>query len=62
KITGQPIPAEVGLRRPGDPATLIASSEALKRELGWQPRHSDLEQIVGDAWRWFQKHPNGYAS
>jgi UDP-glucose 4-epimerase len=62
QITGHPIPTEVGPRRPGDPAMLIASSETLKRELGWQPRHSELEQIVGDAWRWFQKHPQGYAS
>lgn len=62
QITGHPIPTEVGSRRPGDPAILIASSETLKQDLGWQPRHSELEQIVGDAWRWFQKHPQGYAS
>lgn len=62
QITGHPIPTEVGARRPGDPATLIASSEAIRRELGWQPKHSDLETIIGDAWRWFQKHPHGYAS
>jgi UDP-glucose 4-epimerase len=62
KITGHPIPVEIGSRRPGDPATLIASSEALKRELGWQPRHSELEKIVGDAWEWFRRHPEGYNS
>jgi UDP-glucose 4-epimerase len=62
KITGHPIPVEVGPRRPGDPATLIASSEALKRELGWQPRHSELEKIVGDAWEWFRRHPEGYGA
>jgi UDP-glucose 4-epimerase len=62
QITGHPIPAEVGPRRPGDPATLIASSEAIRQELGWQPRHSALEQIVGDAWAWFQRHPEGYGS
>lgn len=62
KITGHPIPTEFGPRRPGDPATLIASSESIRRDLGWQPRHSDLEQIVGDAWRWFQAHPNGYGA
>ncbi len=60
KITGQPIPADFGPRRPGDPAKLIAASAAIKQELGWQPRHSDLETIVGDAWRWFEKHPHGY--
>lgn len=62
KITGHPIPTEVGSRRAGDPATLIASSEAIKQELGWQPQHSDLEKIVGDAWYWFQRHPEGYGS
>ena len=62
KITGHPIPTVFGERRPGDPAELIASSEAIRKELGWQPRHSDLEKIIGDAWRWFQKNPNGYAS
>jgi UDP-glucose 4-epimerase len=62
KITGHPIPTAYGPRRPGDPATLIASSESIRQELGWQPNHSDLETIIGDAWRWFQKHPEGYAS
>ena len=62
KITGHPIPTEVGSRRPGDPAILIASSEAIKQELGWQPQHSDLDKIVGDAWEWFRRHPEGYGS
>ena len=62
KITGHPIPTVYGPRRPGDPATLIASSEAIRQELGWQPKHSDLETIIGDAWRWFQRHPEGYTS
>ena len=62
KITGHPIPTEVGSRRPGDPAILIASSEAIRQELGWQPQHSNLETIIGDVWRWFQKHPNGYTA
>jgi UDP-glucose 4-epimerase len=62
KITGQPIPTEVGPRRAGDPAILIASSNSIRQELGWQPKHSDLETIIGDAWRWFKNHPNGYAN
>jgi UDP-glucose 4-epimerase len=62
KITGHSIPAEYGPRRPGDPATLIASSEAIRQELGWRPKYSSLETIIGDAWRWFQKHPEGYVS
>jgi UDP-glucose 4-epimerase len=60
KVTGHPIPHQVGPRRPGDPATLIASSESIRRELGWQPRYADLESIVRSAWEWHQSHPNGY--
>lgn len=50
EVTGHPIPAEVAPRRAGDPATLIASSEKAKRELGWKPQRTDLRTIVEDAW------------
>lgn len=60
RITGRPISAVVGPRRAGDPAVLIAGSERIRRELGWTPRHSDLEQIIGSAWEWMQAHPHGY--
>jgi UDP-glucose 4-epimerase len=60
RITGHPIPAKVGPRRPGDPATLVASSEKIRRELGWQPRFPKLDQIIETAWSWHQAHPNGY--
>lgn len=60
QITGHPIPAEMGPRRAGDPAILIADSEKTKRELGWQPRQSSLLNIIETAWAWHQKHPKGY--
>jgi len=60
EVTGHPIPAVVGPRRPGDPAVLIASSERIKRELGWQPRYPDLHTIIETAWRWHSTHPHGY--
>ncbi|GAB4445046.1 MAG: UDP-glucose 4-epimerase GalE [Chloroflexi bacterium OHK40] len=60
KVTGHPIPHVVGPRRPGDPATLIASSTSIRRELGWQPRYADLEAIIRSAWEWHQSHPHGY--
>lgn len=50
KVTGHDIPAELAPRRAGDPATLIASSEKIKSELGWNPQRTDLETIVSDAW------------
>jgi UDP-glucose 4-epimerase len=60
KITGTKIPAEEKPRRPGDPARLIASSEKIKRELGWEPQFQNLEAIIESAWKWHQRFPNGY--
>jgi hypothetical protein len=40
---------------------LVASSRRARRELGWQPRHSTLEQMLADAWAWREAHPAGYA-
>jgi UDP-glucose 4-epimerase len=59
-VAGHPIPAEIGACRPGDPATLIASSEKIRRELGWEPQYPDLHTIVEHAWAWHHTHPNGY--
>jgi UDP-glucose 4-epimerase len=61
KVTGHPIPAEIGPRRPGDPAILIASSETINHDLGWQPRYPDLQRIIETAWNWHVANPNGYA-
>lgn len=61
RVTGREIPATVIARRPGDPAELIAASDRIKRELGWQPKYNDLETIIADAWRWHQANPHGYA-
>jgi UDP-glucose 4-epimerase len=60
KVTGHPIPAEIGPRRPGDPAILIASSETINHDLGWQPRYPDLQRIIETAWNWHVTNPNGY--
>lgn len=59
-VTGHPVPAVIGPRRAGDPARLIASSDKIGRELGWEPRHSDLRNIIQTAWQWMQAHPGGY--
>jgi UDP-glucose 4-epimerase len=55
RVTGRPIPVEECPRRPGDPAVLVAGSEKIKRELGWQPRFADLDTIIASAWEWQQK-------
>jgi len=60
KVTGREIPERYVARRPGDPAVLIASSEKIKRELGWKPMMQNLETIIDSAWQWMLKHPHGY--
>ena len=60
-VTGAAIPERVGQRRAGDPARLVASSDRIRKELGWKPRFSGLEQIIDSAWRWHQRHPDGYS-
>jgi UDP-glucose 4-epimerase len=60
KVTGRAIPARVVKRRSGDPPVLVASSRRARRELGWQPAHSKLEEMLSDAWRWRLAHPEGY--
>jgi len=61
QITGKPIPETVQSRRPGDPAILIASSERIRAELGWQPKYPRLDEIIQGAWDWHQRNPNGYS-
>lgn len=60
RVTGRDIPHVLAPRRPGDPAVLVASAVKLRRELGWEPRQSALENIISSAWAWKLKHPSGY--
>lgn len=60
RASGRVVPARVVGRRAGDPGVLFASSAAIGRDLGWQPRHGDLDTIVRTAWLWRQAHPQGY--
>jgi UDP-glucose 4-epimerase len=60
RVTGKEIPVRVGPRRPGDPAVLIASSDRIKDELGWQPQFQDLGLIIESAWKWMLAHADGY--
>ena len=59
RVTGREIDAREEPRRPGDPPELVAASDRIRRELGWEPEKS-LEDMVADAWAWHQAYPNGY--
>jgi len=59
-VTGKAIPALEHPRREGDSARLVASSDKIRRELGWVPQHPALKDIIQSAWEWHQSHPNGY--
>jgi UDP-glucose 4-epimerase len=59
-VTGKPISVVEKPRRPGDPPRLIASSEKIRRELGWSPQYQDITKIIESAWKWHQAHPRGY--
>lgn len=61
-VTGRPVAAVTGPRRSGDVAVLVASSDRIRRELGWEPRFTELRDIVASAWAWHQKFPHGYPS
>jgi UDP-glucose 4-epimerase len=60
-VVGREIPYSIGPRRAGDPATLVASARRAGEVLGWQPQRPSLEAMVGSAWAWRQRHPDGYA-
>jgi UDP-glucose 4-epimerase len=57
KVTGKMPRVEMASRRDGDAARLVASSERLKRELGWTPQYSELAKIIEHAWAWEQTLP-----
>jgi UDP-glucose 4-epimerase len=52
RVTNHPIPTKESPRRAGDPPVLVASSERIKKELGWKPHYADLKTILETAWRW----------
>ena len=60
KVTGRPIEAKPAPRRAGDPPVLVASSDRIRRDLGWKPEKPALEDMISDAWGWMRSHPTGY--
>ena len=60
RVTGHEIPAKVCERRAGDPARLIASSEKARKTLKWEPKFTNVEDIIAAAWNWHKNNPNGF--
>jgi UDP-glucose-4-epimerase GalE len=60
EVTGKRIAVREGPRRPGDPPALVAASDRVRRELGWEPKYTELRPIVETAWNWHRKHPDGF--
>lgn len=61
RVTGQEIPARPSARRAGDPPELYADPAKIMRELGWQPKYTDIAATVETAWCWHSTHPEGFA-
>ena len=62
RVTGHAIPMVERPRRAGDPPALVASSDAIRRDLGWSPRFTEVGPMVASAWAWHEGHPHGYVS
>ena len=60
EVTNEDIKVAIGDRRAGDPAKLIASNEKAKKILGWEPKYTDVKDVIGTAWGWHKNHPDGY--
>lgn len=59
-VVGRPVPHSFGPRREGDPPVLVASNQRAAELFGWRARRGSLEEMIGSAWEWHQRHPNGY--
>lgn len=62
RVTGKDIPTRVAPRRAGDPPRLVADGARARSDLGWEPAHPELDDIVASAWAWMRGRPNGYRS
>jgi UDP-glucose 4-epimerase len=60
RVAGREIVHSVGPRRAGDPPVLVASNARARETLGWSPRRSTLDEMIGSAWAWRRANPDGY--
>ncbi len=62
RVSGRDFQVIQADRRPGDPPTLYANADKIRRELGWAPRYTQIDDVVRTAWNWFEQHPEGYGT
>lgn len=60
RVTGRTLPVELGERRAGDPPSLVADTARARELLSWDPLRSTMDEMIGSAWAWMQRHPDGY--
>lgn len=60
RVTGRELPVVYGDRRAGDPPALIADTSRAEELIGWNPSRSTMDEMIGSAWAWMQRHPHGY--
>jgi UDP-glucose 4-epimerase len=51
-VTGKKIPVEIVERRAGDPPVLVGDAKKINKDLDWEPKYTDLEEIIQTAWNW----------
>ena len=61
RVTGEDFEVIETGRRAGDAIALYNDPTKIKRDLGWSPEITDIDEVVATAWRWFEANPNGYA-
>jgi UDP-glucose-4-epimerase GalE len=62
EVVGAPVPYVIGPRREGDPPVLVAANDLARDVLAWAPRRGTLEEMIGSAWAWRLRHPEGYGA
>lgn len=60
RVTGRELPVTFGERRAGDPPALIADTTRARELVAWDPSRSTMDEMIGSAWEWMQRYPNGY--
>lgn len=58
-VTGRSLPHRISGRRAGDPASVYADPTLIRAVLGWRATR-DLREIISSAYRWHERHPDGF--